>query len=118
VTRPGDYTLFTCAGSVPDVSGWTLLNPAPGRVASFETVGASVVLRVAYASGVSIWTLPSSGAWETAGNWTVPPADAPGTAVRFDDAISAPATVTRSAPSTLGALTFNNAAAYTVAGAP
>jgi len=116
VTRPGDYTLFTCAGSVPNVSGWTLLNPAPGRVSSFETVGASVVLRVAYASGVSIWTLPSSGAWETAGNWTVPPADAPGTAVRFDDAISAPATVTRSAPSTLGALTFNNAAAYTVEG--
>jgi len=118
VTRPGDYTLFTCAGSVPDVSGWTLLNPGPGRVASFETVGVSVVLRVAYAPEVSIWTYPASDIWETAGNWTVPPADAPGTVVRFDDAISAPATVTRSTPSTLGTLIFRNDAPYTVAGAP
>ena len=117
VSRPGDYTLFSFAGSVPSVSGWTLRNPPVGRTWSFAIVGSTVALRIAYTSDVSVWTNSGSGAWETSGNWTVSPADAAGTAVRLDDAISASATVTRSAGSTVGSLTFNNAQPYTLAGA-
>jgi autotransporter-associated beta strand protein len=117
VTRPGDYVLFTCAGTPPTVSGWTLLNPPEGRTAEFVVDGSSVVLRVAYPSGVAIWTTDGSGDWETAGNWNTPPGDAAGAAVRLDDAITASATVTLAGTATLGYLAFNNAQPYTVGGA-
>jgi autotransporter-associated beta strand protein len=113
VAQAGDTTLFTFPDVAPSVAGWTLLNPAPGRDVSLVAVGQSVVLRVAYAPGVSIWTAPGSGDWDTAGNWTTPP----GTDVRFDDAIAAPATVTLGTAATVGALAFNNAHPYTLAGA-
>ncbi len=116
-SRPGDYILFTFPGGAPTVSGWTLRNPPAGRTWSFEVVGSTVVLRIAAAAGISVWTNSGSGAWETAGNWSVAPADADGTVVRLDDAVSAPATVTRAAGSTVGSLTFNNAKPYTLAGA-
>ena len=116
VSHPGDYTLFAFAGSVPSISGWTLRNPPVGRTWSFTVVGSTVVLRIAYTSDVSVWTNSGSGTWETAGNWTVAPADAAGTVARLDDAISAPATVTRGSASTVGSLTFNNAQPYTLAG--
>ncbi len=118
VTKPGDYTLFACAGTPPATGGWTLLNPSPSRTYTFETVGSAVVLRVAYAAAAdAVWTSSGSGAWETAGNWSAAPADAAGTVVRFDDAISAAATVTRGSVSTVGTAIFNNAAPYTLAGA-
>ena len=117
VSRAGDYPLFTCAGTPPAVSGWTLLNPAVGRTWSFEVVGSSIVLRLAYAPGASVWTQAGSGDWETAGNWNAAPADAAGTAVRFDGAITAPATVTRASGSTAGSVVFNNPIPYTLAGA-
>ena len=117
VSRPGDYVLFTFAGSAPTVSGWTLLNPPASRTSSFEIVGSTVVLRIAYAAGLSIWKNSGSGDWATAGNWNAAPADAAGAAVRFDDAIAAPATVTHSAGSTVGSVAFNNLQPYTLAGA-
>ncbi|MDA3925000.1 MAG: autotransporter-associated beta strand repeat-containing protein [Kiritimatiellae bacterium] len=117
VSRPGDYAIFTFAGSAPDVSGWTLLNPPAGRTADFVIVGSNIVLRVAYETGIAIWTTDGSGAWETAGNWTALPGNATGAVVRLGDAITAPSTVTLAGSSTLGYLAFNNDAAYTVAGA-
>jgi autotransporter-associated beta strand protein len=116
-SRPGDYVLFTVAGSAPAVSGWTLLNPPAGRSSSLEIAGDTVVLRIAYAAGPSIWTNNGSGEWDVAGNWTALPADAAGAAVRFDDAIAAPATVTHSAGSTVGSVIFNNLQPYTLDGA-
>jgi autotransporter-associated beta strand protein len=116
-SRAGDYPLFTFAGSAPAVSGWTLLNPPEGRAWSFEVVGATVVLRLTYDAGVSIWTNAGSGDWETAGNWTEAPADAAGTSVRFDGAITAPATVARASASAAGSVVFNNVRPYTLAGA-
>lgn len=117
VTRPGDYVLFACAGTPPAVSGWTLVNPPEGRTAEFVVDGSAVVLRVAYASGVAIWTTDGSGDWETAANWTTPPGDTAGAAVRLDDAVTSPATVTLAGTSTLGYLALNNVVPYTVDGA-
>lgn len=117
VTHPGDYVIFTFAGSAPDITGWTLLNPPGGRGASFVIDGTSVLLRVTYAAGTAIWTTNGSGTWESAGNWTTSPANTAGAAVFLDDAISAPATVTLSSGSTLGYMEFNNVQPYTVAGA-
>ena len=45
---------FAFAGSAPEVGGWTLQNPPQGRTASYEIVGSTVVVRIAYAAGVSI----------------------------------------------------------------
>jgi len=116
-SAPGDYPVFAFSGGAPDVSGWTLQNPPQGRTASLEVVGSTVVVRIAYAAGVSIWTQSGSGDWETGGNWTAAPADAAGTAVRFDGAITAAATVTRASGSTAGSVTFNSVYPYTLAGA-
>ena len=116
-SAPGDYPVFAFSGSAPDVGGWTLVNPPQGRTASFEIVGGTVVVRIAYAAGVSIWTQSGSGDWETAGNWNVAPADAAGTAVRFDGAVTAAATVTRASGSTAGSVAFNSVYPYTLAGA-
>jgi len=117
VTAPGDYVIFTFAGSAPVISGWTLRNPPGGRTATFVIDGTSVLLRIAYEAGAAIWTTDGSGAWENAGNWTTPPGNTAGAVVFLDDAITSPATVTLAGGSTLGYLGFNNPLPYTVAGA-
>ena len=64
----------------------------------------------------SAWDSSTSGNWSVAGNWTGGVPDAIGAGATFGSAISLPQTVTVDAPRTVGMLTFNSSASYTVAG--
>jgi hypothetical protein len=63
------------------------------------------------------WNVDSGGNWSQAGNWTMPVPDAAGAVAIFGDAITQPRTVSLDAPITLARIEFNNANAYTLAGA-
>ena len=115
-TENGTYTIMTYTGSDPVVSGLTCANPVFGKTYTFAASGGNVTLTIATdTTGASVWDVNFGGAWATAGNWTVAPADASGSQVRFDDVISGPATVT-SAGETVGEIYFNNPYTYTIGG--
>ena len=115
--RNGTYAVMTYAGATPpDVSGLACANPVFGKTYSFSAGSGSIAVTIGTAaSGAAIWSATGGGAWSTAGNWLVPPANAAGSQARFDSAILAPATVT-TAGETVGEMYFANANAYTLGG--
>jgi hypothetical protein len=68
-------------------------------------------------SGIS-WASDASGAWSTGSNWTggAAPSGA-GVAATLGPVISQPRTVSLTADTTIGSLTFNSASSYAVSGA-
>ncbi|MDA3923536.1 MAG: autotransporter-associated beta strand repeat-containing protein [Kiritimatiellae bacterium] len=116
-TKNGTYAVLTYTGSDPVVSGMTVANPVFGKSYTFAAASGSVTITIASAmSGASVWNVDAGGAWATSGNWTVAPADAAGSQVRFDDAVSsAPVTVT-TADETVGEIYINNTESYTLGG--
>ncbi len=115
-TVNGTYTIMTYTGADPVVSGLTVANPVFGKAYTFAAASGSVTVIIAIdIAGASVWNVNAGGAWATAGNWTVAPADAAGTQVRFDNAINAPVTVA-TAGETVGEIYINNANAYTLGG--
>lgn len=82
-----------------------------------DTVNKFVTLSISGTSAqVSAWGVNANGSWGTAGNWT--PAVVPqfaGDTANFGGAILAPRTVTLDGNQTVGAMTFSNANAYTIA---
>ena len=113
-TRNGTYTLLFYSGSVTDVSGMTCANAVYGKTYTFTASGGSVRVTIAANSSTdSVWKTDGSGNWSDAGNWIVAPVV--GGSARFDNAITAPATVTV-AGQTAGDLFFNNTNTYTLAG--
>ena len=85
-----------------------------------KSLATCLLLSSTFALGGPIeWTNTVGGAWSLADNWSggvVP--DAADVAVLFGSAIAAPATVTLDGPRAVGDVTFNSAAAYTLAGSP
>jgi hypothetical protein len=63
------------------------------------------------------WNMDANGNWTDAGNWTGTVPNAAGVEAAFGGVITAPRTVTVNAPITVGGLFFDNAQAYTIAGA-
>jgi len=115
-TRNGTYTLFTYTGSDPAAQNLAVANPAFGKTYSISAAGGSVTVTIGLDSATSpVWNVDASGSWATAANWSTPPATAAGAAVRFDDKITGPVTVS-TAGETVGRLFFNNAKAYTLSG--
>lgn len=115
-TKNGTYTLLAYSGADPDTTGLSVANAAYGKSYAFSASAGSLTMTISSDAGAaSIWAVDASGSWSTAANWTIPPADAAGSSARFDDAITSAATVT-TAGETAGALYFNNALGYTLAG--
>ena len=116
-TQNGTYTLLTYSGSDPAVTSLTCANAAYGKAYTFAASGGKLTVAIASDTATaSVWNVNASGAWDTAANWSVAPASAAGSQVRFDSAITAPATVA-SAGETVGEIFLNNAAAaYTLGG--
>jgi fibronectin-binding autotransporter adhesin len=116
-TRNGTYTLLYYSGADPDASGLTAANPAFGKTYAFAAGGGALSVTVASSTaGASVWSVPTGGAWNDAGNWVAAPVGATGDRVRFDDAVSSPVTVA-TANETVGEIYFNNAqAGYTLGG--
>jgi autotransporter-associated beta strand protein len=119
----GTYTLFTYTGAAPAVDGLSVANRSPGKTYTFAAASGAVTLTIgtdtAGADGTPVWTATGGGAWRTSANWSIAPGTGgAGQPVRFDASISAPATVALSGgDATVGKLFFNNANAYTLAGA-
>jgi hypothetical protein len=63
------------------------------------------------------WNVDVNGNWSAAGNWTGGVPNTVGARAVFGPAITAPRTVTVDGPVTVGQIDFNNANAYTLAGA-
>jgi len=115
-TLNGTYTIMSYTGTDPVVSGLTVGNPVFGKAYTFAAASGSVTVTIATdVTGASVWNINAGGSWATAGNWTVAPADAAGSQVRFDDVITGPVTVT-TAGETVGEIYFNNANTYTLGG--
>ncbi len=111
--RPGRYPLVTFSGAAPSTAGWAV--EGLGTVASFETEGTAIYIRIgsgAGAAGSSVWTNALGGAWSTAGNWSAAPADDASASVFFGNAIAAPATITTGGGVTFGYLAVDSAVAY------
>lgn len=114
----GTYTLMTYGGADPSTSGLSVIGGRYGKSYAFSASGGVLTVTIGTAaSGAHIWTAPGGGAWGTAGNWQVDPGTGgSGVEVRFDSAITSPATVALSEEVTLGGLYFKNANAYTLSG--
>jgi hypothetical protein len=63
------------------------------------------------------WNVDSGGNWSSAANWSSGVPNSVGAAAILGDRITAPRTITVDAPVTVGRIEFNNANAYTLAGA-
>ena len=113
-THNGTYTLLTYAGTAPDISGLTCANAAYGKTYTFTAANNALTVTIENTTtAASLWNVNASGTWSDAGNWTVAPTEE--SAVRFDNIITAPVTITV-AGQTAGDLYFNNTNAYTLAG--
>lgn len=113
-TQNGTYTLLTYIGDAPDVGGLACANPVFGKRYTFAAASGEVTVTIGLdTANASVWNVDADGTWATGGNWTVAPV--PGGAVRFDNAISAPRTVT-TAGQTVGDIYFNSAFTYTLGG--
>lgn len=115
--RNGTYNLMTYSGTNPDVAGLSVASPAYGKRYVFAASGGLLTLTIDVdTTNACIWNSPTGGAWATADNWTVAPNNVTGGIVRFDSAISTPATVQTAGEAVRG-IYFNNAAAsYTLGG--
>jgi len=115
-TKNGTYTIMTYGVTPPDVSGLSCANPVFGKLYTFVADSGTVTVTIANDSaGASIWNVNGSGNWATGSNWTLEQPGTAGSTARFDDAISAPVTVSTSGESA-GALYFNSPFAYTIGG--
>ncbi|MDD4442440.1 MAG: autotransporter-associated beta strand repeat-containing protein [Kiritimatiellae bacterium] len=114
--KNGTYTLITYTGADPAVANLSCANPVYGKTYTFAASGGTLTVTIGNDTAAAcLWNLDGSGLWGTGSNWTVAPASAAGSQVRFDSAITAPATVT-AAGETVGEIYLNNAAAYTLGG--
>lgn len=115
-TKNGTYAVLTYSGTDPDTTGLAAANPAYGKTYDFAASDGTLTVTIASDTATaSVWKVDASGDWSTGANWSVAPASAAGTHVRFDDAITSPATVT-TAGETIGTLYFNNLNTYTLDG--
>ena len=114
----GTYNLFQYSGGVQGVgiAGLTVANPAAGKSYSFGQTAGYVTMTIDWAGLVAEWNVDANGTWGTNSNWTPSEPDAATATAYFGPAISAPRTVTLNAPKTVGAMVFNNANSYTIAG--
>ena len=121
VAREGDFPVLTYTGTAPALANLSWGSPVKGFTCTFELNSATRMiyarLRIAGMSDESVWINSGSGAWATAANWNVMPADAASTAVLFGEIPTAPATVTLGTPFTVGQIAFSNMNAYTLSGA-
>ncbi len=115
----GTYNLFQYSGAVQGsgISGLTVANPAAGKSYSFGEAGGYVTMTIDWAGLVAEWNVDASGNWGTGSNWTPSEPDSASATAYFGPKITAPRTVTLNAPKTVGAMVFNNANGYTIAGA-
>ena len=115
-TKNGTYTLLTYSGVDPAAANLSCANAAYGKTYTFAASGGSLTVTIASdAASASLWNVNAGGNWSDTGNWTVAPASASGSQVRFDSAINAPVTVA-TAGETVGEIFFNNSKAYTLGG--
>ncbi len=115
-TKNGTYTLLTYSGADPAAANLSCGNAAYGKTYTFAASGGSLTVTIASGTGTaSLWNVNASGSWGTGSNWTVAPASAAGSQVRFDSAITSPVTVT-TAGETVGEIFLNNTSAYTLGG--
>ena len=113
-TRNGTYTILTSGGAIPSPAALTCANPVFGKSYLFAAAGNTLTVTIGIDTAVAaVWDEDADGAWATPGNWTSAPAS--GDTVRFDDAISAPRTVT-TAGQTAGDIFLNSPHTYTLAG--
>lgn len=121
LARTGDFPIITYAGTAIPAANLSWGSPVKGFTCTFETDTATRTIyarmRIDGSSPEAVWINPGSGAWSTAANWSVPPADAAGTRVLFGEILASPSTVSLDTPFTVGQVTFSNANAVTLSGA-
>ena len=93
--------------------GFTVDNSQPGGTVGFDNIRLTATTALPYA-----WQLSNSGNWNDANNWStgiVP--NAVDATARFLGSITSPQTVFTNTAVTVGAMTFDNANTYVIAGA-
>ena len=118
-TTNGTYTLFdyNTAFSGTLSTAFSIANSQIGKAYAVQNnAGATTIELVISDAASSTWTLNGGGVWSTAGNWSAGIPNTVAGVATFGSAITAPTVVSVDSPRTAGALVFNNANAYTLAG--
>ncbi len=111
----GGYSLGVPPGAYHvEFSGGAL--PASRRYANVAVGSRNVKLDAT--TDLGIWNLDGNGNWAAASNWSGIVPNGVGHAAYFGGAIASPRTVSLQADASIGALSLNSAAAYTLAGSP
>jgi autotransporter-associated beta strand protein len=115
----GTYNLFQYSGSVQGtgIGALTVSNPAAGKAYTFGQSGGYVTLTIGWSGLIAEWNVDASGNWGTTSNWTPSEPNSATDTAYFGPKITAPHTVTLDAAKIVGDMVFNNANAYTIAGA-
>ena len=115
----GTYDLFqytTLAGG-PVSGAFSIGTSITGYTPSFTTSGGFVQLMLTAAGVVANWINGNGTAnWSEAGNWSGGVPSSPGDVATFSSGTT-PGTVNLDVNKTVGGVTFNNAASYTISGA-
>ncbi|WP_193213130.1 beta strand repeat-containing protein, partial [Luteolibacter marinus] len=119
-TTLGTYNLIELpapfAGAADDLFEVTADSKQAGNTYTFGVSGNFITLTIA-GTPPSIWNVDGPGTWTNAANWLNGVPNGTGVNADFTSAITGPQTVTLDANQTVGSLNFNNASAYTIAGA-
>jgi fibronectin-binding autotransporter adhesin len=118
-TNLGTYNLIQYSGIFTGNAN-DLFEVSPGSLQAgltytFAASGGFITLNIA-GSAPSEWNVDANGTWTNAANWLNGVPDAVGANARFGTIITASRTVTLDSAKTAGAVQFNNANSYTLAG--
>ena len=113
----GAYNLFSYAGSIQGtgIGALSVVNPAAGYTYSFASGGGLITLTVGTAGLITNWAQTTGGSWATAGNWSNGLPDQIGATANLGATLTVPGTIALDGNKTVGAVTFDNVNAYTVA---
>jgi autotransporter-associated beta strand protein len=114
------YDLFQFASLSGSLSELSVGNANSAYSYSFGTTTVGdlnfVNLSIAQLAVAGVWSTNGSGNWSSPGNWSGGVPQNAGDTATFASAITSPAAVTLDQPETVGSVTFNNTASYTISG--
>jgi autotransporter-associated beta strand protein len=118
-TNLGTFNLIqysgTFTGNANDLFEVSPGSTQGGLTYTFAASGGFITVTIS-GSAPSEWNVDSGGNWSNAANWLNGVPNQVGATAKFAAAITSPATVTVDTANTVGAIQFNNANSYTVAG--
>ncbi len=109
----GTYNLIQVAGSVPSITGLSILNGMAGVTYTLGTTAHDITVTISGGTGALGWAHDISGSWGNAANWNggIPA----GSLAVLGNVLTAPRTVTLDGDRSVTGISLNSASGYTIA---